>query len=200
MKGAHTAAVDVLESRSQGRCRVSEPGMSMNSHDKKSEHERDALPESIGRRALLKGSVRAMPVVLTLHSGAALARSSNMIGAAPAGTRDMDGNTLCLTTDGSDLVGGKYDLGEPAEGDVNVIPDADFYRAGDDDYDDRDDDDDERKDPVSPDEMCADGGEYMHYYSGRWRQVELPKNGIVVSATALVSVSARGDIMINRIA
>lgn len=43
----------------------------------------------MSRRQLLTGSVKAMPIVLTLHSGAALARSSNLI--SGSGTVDIDG-------------------------------------------------------------------------------------------------------------
>jgi hypothetical protein len=83
-------------------------------------------PKSVSRRALLRGGVTAMPAILTLHSGAALARSSNLIGQAPPGTTDEYGRTLCLDTTGLTQVteyGTVYDLREPPSGVVNVIPD-----------------------------------------------------------------------------
>lgn len=65
------------------------------------------------RRRLLKKSV-AIPVIMTLHSGAALARSSNLAGsetslANPA--RQDDNNIYCMDHEGQ-LEGGAYDLGD----------------------------------------------------------------------------------------
>lgn len=160
-----------------------------NSKNTSHDGEHASVPESASRRALLKGSVKAMPVVLTLQSGAALARSSNLIGVAAPGTRDLDGNTLCLdTSTAEESIEGKYDLDDPASGTVNVIPDELFF-----------DEPDRSEDPESADEMCEEGGVYYYHQMG-WREVRLPEGGVVVSATALVSVSARGDILINRIA
>lgn len=141
----------------------------------------------LSRRAMLKGGVRAMPVVLTLQSGAALARSSNLISAAAPHTRDSRGNTLCLDT-GSvrHLRGGKYDFGQPADGVVNVIANRDFYLTA------------NRRDSTTTEDMCYDGGPYYFHEMG-WHEVRLPTNGVVVSSTALISVSARGDIDFNRI-
>ncbi len=52
-----------------------------------------------GRRAVLKGAVAAMPMILTLQSGAALARSSNMISASsPDSAIDAEGRTLAWIT------------------------------------------------------------------------------------------------------
>ena len=68
----------------------------------------------MSRRQLLKGSVKAMPVVLTLHSGAALARSSNLI--SGSGTVDIDGKYRCLDTSNLEPLSGSndlYDFGEP---------------------------------------------------------------------------------------
>ncbi|MCH9638432.1 MAG: hypothetical protein K0U40_02955 [Betaproteobacteria bacterium] len=66
------------------------------------------------RRRLLKGAV-ALPVIMTLHSGAALARTSNMIGDAPAvdAQVDMEGRLLCAHPDPTQpqIAGGPYDLG-----------------------------------------------------------------------------------------
>ena len=144
----------------------------------------------ISRRAVLKGGAAAMPVVLTLQSGSALARSSNLISEAPPGTTDLSGNTLCLDTRTAYSVGDstKFDLGEPAHGVVNVIPQQAFYtepnRGG---------------DLVRPGTMCRRGGTY--YYPNRgWHEVNLPTDGIIVSATAITSVMAQGQILFNRIA
>ncbi|MCC6917184.1 hypothetical protein [Nitrosomonas sp.] len=66
------------------------------------------------RRRLLKSTV-AIPVIMTLHSGAALARSSNLVGAVDAGNaHQVDGKYVCVNgatpvENGSST----YDLGEP---------------------------------------------------------------------------------------
>lgn len=66
------------------------------------------------RRRLLKSTV-AIPVIMTLHSGAALARSSNLVGAVDAGNaHQIDGKYVCVNNatpveNGSST----YDLGEP---------------------------------------------------------------------------------------
>ena len=127
-----------------------------------------------------------MPVVLTLQSGEALARSSNLIGAAPAGTRNTDGKALCLDTSTSSPIADKYDLHDPGYATVNSIPDADYYplEAG------------RSVDPTNADAFCNKGGT-MQYHSGGWHKVDLPTNGIVVSANSLSSVSSRVDIFVR---
>ena len=67
-----------------------------------------------------------MPAILTLHSGAALARSSNLISASSSDTTDGMGRTLCVDkssvvyadADGSSEI---FDLGEPPSADLNII-------------------------------------------------------------------------------
>lgn len=126
-----------------------------------------------------------MPVVLTLQSGEALARSSNLISAAPAGTRNAAGQALCLDTSTSTpmLDSTKYDIGDPGYATLNVVPDVDFYPLS-----------GGRSDPpTSVDVFCTRGGS-MKFHDGGWHQVDLPANGIIVSANALNSVSSRVDI------
>ncbi len=154
-------------------------------------------PKSISRRSILRGAVTTMPVVLTLQSGAALARSSNLISASRYATKDRRGRTLCLDTesvypvDGSDHV---YDLGEPADAHVFAINEHDHrtapdrnapriteeeicrsgrpgYYQGDYEWDEDDDDDDD-----------DDGDRYER----RWERVQV-RRGVLVSATALSS-------------
>lgn len=143
-------------------------------------------PESVGRRALLRGGVAAMPAILTLQSGAALARSSNLISAAP-GSRNGDGNALCVDTSTLEqLTSGKYDFDDPGHATVNVLPDEDYYptntgRSG---------------DAWSADEFCETGGS-RKFHDGGWHQVDLPSNGIVVSSNALNSVSSRIDVWLK---
>ena len=129
-----------------------------------------------------------MPAILTLQSGAALARSSNLITAAP-GSRTSDGSVLCLDTSTADrLDGGQYDYHDPGYGTVNVIPDEDFYPTR-----------RRRRRPRnawSAERFCESGGSRV-FYEGGWHQVDLPSNGIVVSANALNSVSSRVDIWLK---
>jgi hypothetical protein len=145
-------------------------------------------PKKMSRRTLLRAGATAMPVILTLQSGEALARSSNLIGAAPAGTRGEGGRALCLETSNLGRVSDsrKYDLGDPGFATVNALPDADYYplesgRSG---------------APISADEFCSLGGS-RKYHAGGWHQVDLPTNGIIVSSVALRSVGSRADILIH---
>ena len=56
-------------------------------------------PKSVSRRSMLKGTATAMPAILTLQSGAALARSSNLISTIDYKSPDRHGRTLCLNLD-----------------------------------------------------------------------------------------------------
>ncbi len=143
-------------------------------------------PQKVSRRALIKGGVTAMPAILTLHSGAALARSSNMISAAPSGTTDGLGRTLCL--DEKSVVPGDdyleiYDLGEPPSADVTIIRgpgERKYYaKVG-----------KRKRVEVSPDAMCERGGKYYWrpHRGGQWQEARIQK-GIVVSAGAMASIS-----------
>lgn len=151
----------------------------------------EASPRSVSRRALLKGTVTAMPAVLTLHSGAALARSSSMISTAAGGSTDAYGRTLCLDTDSVEAADGSgrlFDLGEPAYGRVSAIRDRNYRRAP-----------HRRAERVSETRMCESGGTYYYrsgssWYGRRWNQVEV-KKGVLVSATALSSFA--GSIVVT---
>ena len=141
-------------------------------------------PKSISRRAVLRGGITAMPAILTLHSGAALARSSNLISAAAPDTTDNLGRTLCLDTNSvyaSGDSGNVYDLGEPpVRAEINIVRDRKYF--------------DRRRRPrmqVSESEMCTSGGEY--WFNDRdgngWQTVKLPSRGIVVSSGAMTSMA-----------
>ncbi len=141
----------------------------------------------VSRRAILKGTVTAMPAILTLQSGAALARSSNLISPAGHDAKDRLGRTLCLDLNSvypAGRSGNKYDLGEPAYGQVWAINDRDL-----------------RAEPrfrsrrVSEAEVCRSGKPAYYRRSGYhrdagWQEVNVPR-GIVVSATALTSFAGR---------
>ncbi len=149
-------------------------------------------PQSAGRRALLSGAVKAMPVVLTLQSGAALARSSNVISSSTSSYTDGAGRTLCLNTNSVDTVDatyGLYDLGEPASGHVVAINERDYrVRPR------------RRASRIDESSMCMRGGTY--YYRNRsssggtkgWQQVNVSR-GVLVSATAVSSFA--GNIIIT---
>lgn len=139
----------------------------------------------LNRRALLRGASTALPAILTLQSGAALARSSNLIGAAGQAGPD-GGKYRCLDFDG--ISGTKnpkvYDLGNPAMGHVTRIDaNSRYYRE---DPDDRKYGDPDR---VSPQKMCQQGGNFYRKDSWRSRKVKV-KQGVLVSATALSSFSS----------
>ena len=147
-----------------------------------------AVPAKIGRRALLRGATSAVPAILTLHSGAALARSCNLIGANPH-SRASDGKYNCLDFDGIDRTDkpNVFDLGSPPMGHVTRIDaDSRYYKGNPDQHyggwgggpaE------------VSKSKMCADGGTYYRRDRWRTRQVSV-KRGMLVSATALSSFSS----------
>lgn len=148
-----------------------------------------AVPGRIGRRALLRGVTTAAPAILTLQSGAALARSSNLIGGNPY-SGAQDGKYNCLDFDGIEGTGkpNVFDLGDPAMAHVTRIdagsryyktdPDhsgGGWYGGG--------------TQEVAKSKMCADGGTY--YRRNRWRTTRVNvKRGMLVSATALSSFSS----------
>lgn len=144
-----------------------------------------AAAARLNRRALLRGASTALPAILTLQSGAALARSSNLIGAAGQ-TGPQGGKYRCLDFDG---IGGTdspnvYDLGDPAMAHVTRIDsESRYYREN----------PDERRygepDRVSPQRMCQQGGDFYRRDNRRTRRVQV-KQGVLVSATALSSFSS----------
>jgi hypothetical protein len=132
-------------------------------------------PQSVARRSILRGAMVAAPVIATLSSGAALARSSSLISSSsPAAALDASGRTLCLDKRSGDLDGTVMDLGTSPSGSVTAITQRD-YRT-------------EPKGsayPISEAEMCARGGDF-YYQSSGWQTARVPR-GILVSATALSS-------------
>lgn len=140
-------------------------------------------PESVSRRKLLRSGVTAMPAILTLQSGAALARSSNMISAAPTETKDRLGRTLCLDTNSVYPVGDSghhYDLGNPPQAEITILTDRDYKLRR-----------NRRGSRVSEGTMCERGGTY--WFNDRngegWQSVTLPQNGVVVSSGAMTSIA-----------
>jgi hypothetical protein len=132
-------------------------------------------PKSVARRSILKGAMAAAPVIATLPSGAALARSSSLIGStSPAGALDGSGRTLCLDELSGDRTGTVVDLGTPPSGSVTAITQRD-YRTG----------PRGSADEITEASMCELGGDF-YYQDAGWRTAHVPR-GILVSATALSS-------------
>lgn len=142
-------------------------------------------PKSISRRAIIKGGATVMPAILTLHSGAVLARSSNMISASSPDTTDGMGRTLCVNKssvvyadDHSEI----YDLGEPPYAECNVIrgpTEVQFYESKD------------KSTPIRPGAMCEKGGQFWSKPDGggAWVASDLPQ-GFVASAGAMTSIAS----------
>jgi len=147
--------------------------------------ESNGASAKINRRAMLRGASAAVPAILTLNSGAALARSSNLIGAANhLGTQD--GKYRCLDFDG--IRGTErpnvYDLGDPAMGHVTRIDaESRYYKTWSGSYSRG------ASSEVTKPQMCTEGGTY--YRRGSYRTAEVTvKRGVLVSATALSSFSS----------
>jgi hypothetical protein len=171
----------------------------------------DSLP-SPSRRRLLKGGATALPVILTLHSGAALARTSNLLSATDYFETDELGRTLCVDatsvcpvdTDCPVVVDDYsglpvydyslvpedeyseiyqiYDLGDPPHAVINVIRGEAEGRIY---YVNKDDKDSGNS--IHPGLMCEQGGQYWYKpSSGPWEVVDVPQ-GFVASSMAASS-------------
>ena len=138
------------------------------------------VPSSITRRALLRGATATVPTILTLTSGAALARSSNLIGVVQS---TAENPVLCLdpaSTRGAvtDYV---YDLGSPPYAEVTRFSSAHRYR--------------DKANPgtdLPPQDACKLNGtlQVKYNYSGTW--VDKPrKGGLIVSSAAVASFGTR---------
>ena len=123
-----------------------------------------------------------MPAILTLHSGTALARSSNLISASAPGTRDGLGRTLCLDTSSVEPVGDSanvFDCGDPPSATVNIIQERDYFRSK-----------DKSGGDISEDEVCSGGTVYFKPVGGGpWEQLTLENKGVVISTGAALSMA-----------
>lgn len=136
----------------------------------------------VSRRTLLSGACKvAGPAIVTLYSGAALARSSNLIGANPNQGAEQN-KYRCLDTRSVDGVvkPNVYDLGKNPMGRVTRISSTrQYYRA--------DSQGNRTSQQVAGNKMCADGGVYYRKDSNTsYTKVQVHK-GVLVSATALAS-------------
>ena len=156
----------------------------------------DVVP-SPSRRRLLKGGATALPAILTLHSGAALARSSNLLSASESYEVDSLGRTLCVditsvvpVDDYSQI----YDLGDPPHAVINVIrgeAEGRLYYLHKDDKD--------LGNSVHPGLICEQGGQYwVKPAQGPWELVEVPQ-GFVAMGSSVAATSFAADITQNLI-
>lgn len=158
-------------------------------------------PANASRRALLRGASAALPTILTLHSGAALARSSNLMGTVDSTSRAKShtGQIQCL--DRASAVDGtptRLDLGEDPMLHMQYITPRNYYRAK---SNGREGD---LSRPVSIETMCREGGVFWYReQSGSWWWTEVKwkattpgynnrgvEPGFLVSATALSSFAS----------
>lgn len=144
-------------------------------------------PRSISRRAVLRGGVTAMPAILTLQSGAALARSSNLITASSPDTTDALGRTMCLDLNSVEYTsesGTAFDLGEPpSPATVNILEPRD-YRV----------EPNRSAEKISAGVACERGGPiyYKPEGGGPWARIDLPqypRSGVVVSSGSMTSMA-----------
>jgi hypothetical protein len=147
--------------------------------EKKTQPMHGRLSEArVDRRRLLKVAVATAPVIATLPTGAALARSSNLIGPTAGPGTDLQGRTLCLdATSGTSLEGGVIDLGTPPSGYITAIRERDYVE--------------EPKGSaaaITEREMCTRGGEFYYKSPYGWTPTKVSR-GIVVSATAASSLA-----------
>ena len=176
----------------------------------------DQRRKVLTRRLVMRGAAAAVPSILTLRSGAALARSSNLISTAadlsePGGT---DGQFFhCLDASSVEQVGvNRYDLGEPPQADVTAISaDKAYYDSA-----------EANANQVTPAEMCQNGGTYYVKADGssiegkapatpdflRQSFIPMQENGAepvqvaqggLISATAFTSILSRANINIREI-
>jgi hypothetical protein len=138
------------------------------------------VPELMSRRAVLRGVTATVPTILTLTSGAALARSSNLIGTI----QTADGDVLCLdprSTNGPTRENPNvYDLGRRPYAEVARIPRTYRYRA--------------KGSPteMTPAEVCRYKGPIeVDYGYGQWRERRPRRPGVMVSNAALASFGTR---------
>lgn len=136
----------------------------------------------LSRRSLLRTTTATVPTILTLASGSAIARSSNLIGTiADAGTNDA----LCLkpsSTQGPLPTNPNvYDLGAPAYGEVTRFPRVHRYRKPSDPGTD-----------ISPSKACRVDGALQVKYNGSGPWVNKTRTaGVMVSNAAAASFGTR---------
>lgn len=143
--------------------------------------------KSMSRRALLRSGVTAMPAILTLQSGAALARSSNLISASSPDATDGLGRTMCLDTNTVEYAsesGNVFDFGDPPRpASVNIITPREYHVEP-----------NRGSATISPGAACERGGPifFKPEGGGPWQRIDLPqlpRSGVVVSSGAMTSMA-----------
>jgi hypothetical protein len=144
-------------------------------------HKAKQKPNKLSRRAVLKAGGASLPVILSLHSSSALAaRSSNLVSAAPAGTRHPDTHkAICLDSSTLTPVGEKYDLGETGYAKFNMLSDHQYYTGP-----------GQSDGPYTADQVCGIGGPFSYKDPG-FKDINVPQ-GIIVSGGAYLSVTTNG--------
>lgn len=143
----------------------------------------DAKPtRTISRRSLVRTAGIALPTIATLHSGAALAQSSNLLSTV----RDLNaeqGKFNCLDTRSVYPTKNPnvYDLGDDPMAHVTRIrSDKKYYAPK--------SDGSPSSSPATPKGMCKTGGDYLRKDPSGYKLVKVRRGGLV-SATALSSFS-----------
>jgi hypothetical protein len=149
----------------------------MNSKDKQNPE-----AEMPSRRRLLKQATFALPIVATIPSGAALARSSNLIGFKLGGDPDANATSaasgnrvLCMSKSSAELdyTARQADLGPFPNPTGVALPPGEYQSSG---------------PKISAAEACEAGGTFSYKSSSPPRDMAIPTGGgVVVSATALSS-------------
>jgi len=140
-----------------------------------------SAPANLTRRAMLHGATVAVPTILTLGSGAALAASSNLLA---TNTTPTTADVNCLdpmSTQGTLPTNPNvYDLGSPPYADVTVIPSANRYRNPATNTD------------MTTSQVCRFNGTVQVKYNGTgaW-QNKTRTTGAMASASALASFGSR---------
>ena len=140
-----------------------------------------ARPMKISRRGLLKAGATAMPAVLTLQSGAAMAASSAYIGSAP---RSGD-PVYCMDVRNAEPLpnGTTFRFVNTDYANYYELPNGTYHlKQGD-------------KEFIYADEFCRIGGT-RHLNDAGWPDATLPTNmnGILVSSTAMMSIGTALDL------
>ena len=138
-------------------------------------------PANLTRRAMLRGATVAVPTILTLGSGAALAASSNLLA---TNTTPTTADVNCLdpmSTQGTLPTNPNvYDLGAPPYADVTVIEAMHRYRNP-----------ATSKDMITS-EVCRFNGKVQVKYNGTGPWVDKTRTpGAMASAAALASFGSR---------
>ena len=153
----------------------------------------DTPTTPVSRRKLLKQAAGTLPLIATLPSGAAYARTSNLLSTATDSPESAlvrigdEESLLCLDTQLiTSVEGGKVDLGGTEAHAFQIPTQYEYQRPG-------------IEMSVAPDAVCTEGGQFI-YFEGTgpqpgWRQFSLPaienaQGGILVSSMALSSFAA----------